>query len=175
MCVCEISCNFDEFSTFPSLWFPVLANRWLFSSSSLICLTQNLSKLYVTELPSWNQVNIARSDHVCTCVTYDWPISTRILDLQVTSLPPCWWTITKDSSLASIVSSTNMLVPPTCLCYLILEGLIASQESATQAMRTACELWICSLWKWIIWVLTVAIHFFWVNLRLNRPRPQPKT
>ena len=31
-----------------------------------------------------------------------------ILDLQLTSLPPCWWTITKDSSLASIVSSTNM-------------------------------------------------------------------
>ena len=31
-----------------------------------------------------------------------------ILDLQVTSLLPCWWTITKDSSLASIVSSSNM-------------------------------------------------------------------
>ena len=30
------------------------------------------------------------------------------LGLQLTSLPPCWWTITKDSSLASIVSSTNM-------------------------------------------------------------------
>ena len=31
-----------------------------------------------------------------------------ILDLQLTSLMPCWWMITKDSSLASIVSSTNM-------------------------------------------------------------------
>ena len=28
--------------------------------------------------------------------------------LHVTSLPPCWRTITKDSSLASIVSSSNM-------------------------------------------------------------------
>ena len=34
--------------------------------------------------------------------------SGRILGLHVTSLPPCWWTITKYSSLPSIVSSTNM-------------------------------------------------------------------
>ena len=40
-----------------------------------------------------------------SCIVY---YVLRILDLQVTSLPPCWWTITKDSSLASIVSSTNM-------------------------------------------------------------------
>ena len=33
---------------------------------------------------------------------------TPILNLQVTSLPPCWWTITKDSLLASIVRSSNM-------------------------------------------------------------------
>ena len=31
-----------------------------------------------------------------------------ILGLQLTSLPPCWRMITKDSSLASIVSSSNM-------------------------------------------------------------------
>ena len=33
----------------------------------------------------------------------------NIIDrFHVTSLPPCWWTITKDSSLASIVRSSSM-------------------------------------------------------------------
>ena len=41
---------------------------------------------------------------ICTVVTEH----LRIDRLHVTSLPPCWRTLTKDSSLASIVSSTNM-------------------------------------------------------------------
>ena len=47
LCLCEISADFDEFSTSPSLRAEtVLANRWLFSSSFLICLTQNASKQF---------------------------------------------------------------------------------------------------------------------------------
>ena len=37
--------------------------------------------------------------------------------------------------------------------------LLADLHSYPPSMRTACQLWICSSWKWIIWVLTVAIHF----------------
>ena len=43
------------------------------------------------------------------------PIEVLVINIQitidcfhVTSLPPCWKTITKDSSLASIVNSSNM-------------------------------------------------------------------
>ena len=47
-----------------------------------------------------------------------------ILFMLRTSFPPCWRTITKDSSLASIVNSSNMAA--TSQCHLILWGLIAN-------------------------------------------------
>ena len=70
---------------------------------------------------------VSTSRNTCWVSNEQWAANGN-LDLQMTSLPPCWCTITKDSSLASVVSSTNM---PPRLFYLILEGLIASQEFAS--------------------------------------------
>ena len=47
---------------------------------------------------------------------------------QVTSLPPCWRMITKDSSVVSVVPPTW----PPRLCHLILQGLIANHLYITQ-------------------------------------------
>ena len=57
---------------------------------------------------NWNLVKCKQNQVVKEFHTKIACMEIQIDHFHVTSLPPCWRTITKDSSLASIVSSSNM-------------------------------------------------------------------
>ena len=97
--------------TLSSTWFPAVP----FHHTSILCIstfttrhspshshTYTPSHTFPSPTPQKSPTNNTYSTGIQV------PVKKSIDRFHVTSLPPCWRTITKDSSLASIVSSTNM-------------------------------------------------------------------
>ena len=85
--------------------------------------------------------------NVCLCLVSVFFFKDR---LHVTSLPPCWRTITKDSSLASIVSSSNMAATSLSFDSLWIDCKPSIYYHSTNALAGWCLSGVCLLFFFYI-------------------------